>query len=282
MFHSIFTTIPNENIEKIPSDNFGFIIIRYVNSPETSHYWKYNIQQIRKYYSNPTIVIIDDNSSQKIIKDDPYPCDLDNVVVIHSELPGKGELLGFYYLHKLKLFKKAVVIHDSFFFHGKIDFNSIIDPCKFLWDFPGGHYENDSIHGLSYFKKIDSLADLFNKKQLIRGCFGCQAFVTWDFLEKINEEYDFFNILNYIKSRHERCNVERLFGLVCIHALIHCYGYNKTVGDDISILGNINDYPNWGISWQSYYEVFDLFNSSNIFLDQHGNDAVAVKVFSGR
>jgi hypothetical protein len=242
-------------------------------------------------------VVIDDNSSQTIIDDDGYPCNLENIVFIHSEFPGKGELLGCYYLYTLKLFKKAVIIHDSFFFHGKIDFESITDPCKFMWEIPGGHYEYDSVAGLSYFtpfpnynadesamnelkcKNTDSLADLFNKKQLIRGCFGCQAFVTWDFLKKIHEKYNFFNILNYIKIRHERCNAERLFGLVSIHALIYCYGYSENVGEHISILGDVTKYPKWGISWQTYY---DILMSKEPFLDQYGNNALVVKVFSGR
>lgn len=287
MFHSIFSD--SQNIENLPTsknevqksltDDFGFIIVRHVNSTETSHYWKYNIQQIRKFYSNPNIVVIDDNSSQKIMDEDVYPCNLENVVFIQSEFPGKGELLGFYYLHTHKLFKKAVIIHDSFFFHGKIDFDSITDPCKFMWEFPGGHYEYDSVVGLAYFKNTESLAELFDKKQLIRGCFGCQAMVTWDFLEKIQETYNFFNILNYIKSRHERYNAERLFGLVCIHSLIHCYGYSEHVGEQISILGNVNKYPQWGISWQAYY---DSLITNKTFLDENGKEALAIKVFSGR
>jgi hypothetical protein len=42
--------------------SIGFIILRHVNSEESDHYWKSAYESIRKYYSNP-IVIIDDNSS---------------------------------------------------------------------------------------------------------------------------------------------------------------------------------------------------------------------------
>jgi hypothetical protein len=118
-----------------------------------------------------------------------------------------------------------------------------------------------------------------NKKDTIRGCFGSQALVTWDFLKKMDDEYGFFNIINYVKNRHERYNIERLFGLVAIHALIYCYDYPPTVWQDISILGDITQYPRWGMSWETYQSYL---SSGYDFRDQHDSPARMIKVFSGR
>jgi hypothetical protein len=257
-------------------NDFGFIIVRHVNSEITNKYWKHNVRCIRNFYSEPNIVIIDDNSDINFLKEsdeDKY------VTVIQSELPGKGELLGYYYLHSRKLFKKAIVIHDSCFFHRKIEFDSMTEPCKFIWDFPGGHYEYDSLNGIKYFKQEESLVDLFQKKNIIRGCFGCQSMVTLDFLEKIVQEYNFFNLLNYITSRHERFNSERLYGLVCIHALINYYQYPENIGENISILGNVIEQPRWGISWDEYLKIL---SSGEKIVDKNNNGIYLFKVFSGR
>jgi hypothetical protein len=91
----------------------------------------------------------------------------------------------------------------------------------------------------------------------------------------MDKEYNFFNTLNYIKSRSERFNMERLFGLVCIHTMIHGYGYPDTVGEKISMLGDIRNYPRWGMTWKTYL-------SETGFKDQHDQPAYLVKVFTGR
>jgi len=256
---------------------FGFVIVRHVNSAVTNQYWQHNVARIRQFYSDP-IVIIDDNSNPEFL-DSAAETAL-GCTVIPSEFPGKGEILGFYYLYTRRLFERALIFHDSCFFHAKIDFDAFTEPCRFLWDFPGGFHEYDSVEGLNYFTQYDPLADTFhNKKDTIRGCFGSQALVTWDFLKKMDDEYGFFNIINYVKNRHERYNIERLFGLVAIHALIYCYDYPPTVWQDISILGDITQYPRWGMSWETYQSYL---SSGYDFRDQHDSPARMIKVFSGR
>ena len=80
-------------------DDFGFIIIRHVNSELTDNYWITNIKHIRKYYKNK-IVIIDDNSDKTYLNNMDAP--MDNVEVILSEFPKRGELLPYYYLYTKK------------------------------------------------------------------------------------------------------------------------------------------------------------------------------------
>ena len=57
-------TIFNE-IQK--RDNYGFIIVRHVNSEKTNNYWIESYKSIRKYYNNK-IIIVDDNSNYEYVK----------------------------------------------------------------------------------------------------------------------------------------------------------------------------------------------------------------------
>jgi hypothetical protein len=100
-------------------NTFGFIIIRHVNSENTNKYWNHSVKLLRTYYPNKKIVIIDDNSNKNLVKPD---FEYKNVEVIQSEFHGRGELLPYYYYIKNKFFDNAVIIHDSVFFHTRVNF----------------------------------------------------------------------------------------------------------------------------------------------------------------
>jgi len=110
-------------------DDYGFIITRYVNSEKTNKYWNRSIQCIKKFYPDKKIVIIDDNSNQNYVKAD---FDYKNVEIIHSEYPCRGELLPYYYFFKQRFFRNAIILHDSVFFHRKINFNKLNFPVGFI------------------------------------------------------------------------------------------------------------------------------------------------------
>ena len=75
-------------------DTYGFIITRHVNSEITNKYWNHCIKCIRTFYPYRKIVIIDDNSNQDfLISFHNY----ENIEIINSEFPGRGELLPYYY-----------------------------------------------------------------------------------------------------------------------------------------------------------------------------------------
>ena len=109
---------------------FGFIIIRYVNSEETNLYWQECYNCIRKYYTN-NIIIIDDNSNSIYVKND---IELINCNIIQSEFPKRGELLPYYYFHKYHFFEKAIILHDSTFIQNTINIENS-NSIKFLWSF---------------------------------------------------------------------------------------------------------------------------------------------------
>ncbi len=203
------------NIDKNVNDCI-FIILRHVNSHLTNNYWKESYKCIRKFYPDIKIVIIDDNSNKKYLNDDDII--LTNVEIINSEFPARGELLPYYYLYKKQLAKKAIIIHDSIFIQKKIKFEDVKD-VKFLWHH-GHYFDNikDEKKQLLSLNNSDSLRKLYdNKNGWLLSC-GVMSVIEYDFLKQMELKYNFFNLLNVVKTRHDRMCLERIFGLVC-HAL---------------------------------------------------------------
>lgn len=245
----------NQNMIKIFKQNknaCGFIIIRNVIDKETNIYWQECFLNIRKFYDNK-IIIIDDNSNKQYLI-----CNiiLKNCKIINSKYKQRGELLGYYYLHKYKLFDKAVIIHDSVFIKHKIDFfryNNI-----FLWEFSEHMWDEDKLilKNMRKFKNKDLLNFYLEKNW--QGCFGIMSVINLDFLQYLNKKFNFFDILiNNIKNRNDRMALERIFGCLL-------YYENKKN----SILGDIQDYCEWGIT-------YDEYKSANINLP-------VIKIWYGR
>jgi hypothetical protein len=183
----------------------GFIILRHVNSPGTDEYWKTCYDCIRKYYSNP-IVIIDDNSTITYITSH----NMKNTIIINSEYPGRGELLPYYYYLKYKWFDTAVILHDSVFINKHTNFN--IHDYSFLWSF--NRYvalslnSNETLSQIRSLKNHDPVLNLYNSKKF-RGCFGAMMIVEHSLLKKIDDLYDFSSLLPVVKNRTDRMGFER-------------------------------------------------------------------------
>jgi hypothetical protein len=253
-------------------EEFGFIITRHVNSPTTNNYWNHCIRCIRKHYPYNKIVIVDDNSNYEFVKQIDS-VDLSNCVFVQSEYHGRGELLGYYYLYKNKYFQKALIIHDSLFIHHPIDVSNIKD-CKFLfhhethlWD-----KDNDIIPCLHSLESSCDLLQKYHEKHNWYLCFGVLSVITVDFLEKLQQEYKFFNLLTCITDRDKRMGLERIFGFLCTLE-------KPSLKDEPSILGDIMNYYIWLYSYQEY--VYDTQNGRY----QRGGDLAkfeVVKVYTGR
>ena len=172
--------------------SYGFIITRHVNSEKTNKYWNLCIQRIRYFYpSNIKIVVIDDNSNNKFLNADH---NYSNVLVIQSEFKGRGEILPYYYLYKHHFFDNAVIIHDSVFVHGFIDFSKIKMKVIPLWHFNNGpKYENfrGSLRLIRKMKNIQYLSTVLSNKYTNQamslnkdhwmGCFGVQSYINYNF-----------------------------------------------------------------------------------------------------
>ena len=254
--------------------DYGFIISRHVNSIKTNKYWNNSIKLIRTLYPYRKIIIIDDNSKQEFVKSDFV---YKNIEIIQSEFPGRGELLPYYYYLKYKWFENAVILHDSVFIHRKIRFDKINHPVLPLWHF---EYDKENIHNIlricgwlkNNFKIINIMGNNNNINILgmksfdyFSCCFGVQTFINYNFLLHIENKYSICNLINHVKTRIDRCAMERIMGL------LFCLEY-PTLIKYKSLLGNIISNGNWGYSFEQY--VNDIKKQKNV--------KAIIKVWTGR
>jgi hypothetical protein len=253
-------------------DSYGFIITRHVNSEKTNKYWNKCVRCIRSFYPLRKIIIIDDNSNYNFIKAD---LEYKNVEIIQSEFLGRGELLPYYYLFKNYFFENAVIIHDSIFFHKRINFEKLIGIKVLpLWHFTS---DKENVNNTLFISdklknKIEIQQKLvFNNNilglnhQKWYGCFGVQSFINYNFLKYIEKKYNLFNLLNVVKNRKDRCCLERIFGA------IFCTEENNLLKQK-SLLGNILNTVNWKYSFDNYEND----------IKQKKISKAIVKVFTGR
>ena len=248
------------------NDDFGFIILRSVNSKISNEYWLKNILQIRKFYYHK-IYIIDDNSNKKYFT----PANIDHlkdINIIKSDYSKRGEILGYYYLYEKKLFKKAIILHDSVFINKYIDFDKYNSNVNYLWHF--GHHANNynqEIHMINLLNKSKRLKEIYDAKEWL-GCFGGISIIKYDFLKEIQDKFGIFNLIDYIDSRSKRMDFERIFSVLCAEL-------DSNIYKNESIYGNIFDYIKWEYSFNEYKE--DLKNNNEKL-----NKLDLVKTWSGR
>lgn len=212
--------------------NIGFIILRYVNNSETNRYWIENYNNIRKYYPENQIMIIDDNSDNKYLTN----IELYKTIVICSEFPRRGEILPYYYYLKNKLFDTAVIIHDSVFINKYINFN--VEKYKMIWDFYHNYDQIDDEMKMIKIFKDDDLLKFYENKSLWTGCFGAMTVIKYDFLESVNKKYDLTKLFPLITTRYNRCSFERV--LACLL---------QSLEKGETLLGNIFNYSYFGIKY---------------------------------
>jgi hypothetical protein len=250
----------NTNEEMIDR-SYGFIITRHVNSVQTNKYWNLCVKLIRTLYPYKQIVIIDDNSNTEFLK--PHH-NYKNVLIIRSKYKGRGELLPYIYYSVNKWFDKAVIIHDSVFFHKRIAFEQIDIPAIPLWKFDKPHLKthlNNSLRLASALKNSNNIKQVLLSTNNWYGCFGVQCYIKHSFLTHIMNKYNINNLVHYVKCREDRCSLERIFGAI----------YFLELNATQSILGDIFSYK-FGYTYEKY--INDIQNKklvSNI-----------VKVYTGR
>ena len=254
-------------------DSYGFIITRHVNSEKSNKYWNKAIRCIRAFYPLRKIIIIDDNSNQDFIKSD---FEYSNVQIIQSEFPGRGELLPYYYFFKNHFFENAVIIHDSIFFHKRINFEKLIGLKVLpLWHFEADKeninktiiISNKLKNQIEIQKKLsfnDNILGLNHQKWY--GCFGVQSFINYNFLKYIEKKYNIFNLLSIVKNREDRCTLERIFGAIFYTEENHNLTKMK------SLFGNIFNNQIWKYTFDEYEND----------IKQKKISKAIIKVFSGR
>ena len=230
---------------------YGFIILRHVNSEKTNKYWNNAVRCIRRFYPYRKIVIIDDNSDYNLVKSD---YDYKNIQIVQSEFKGRGELLPYYYYLKNKYFNNAIIIHDSVFFHRRINFEKLVGfNVAPLWFFPADK-ENitNTIRISNALKNSQNIQNKLLSDEILMmsnlkwyGCFGVQSFINHKFLVYLEEKYKITNMINSVKTRDDRCCLERIFGCIFFTE------YHK-ISNIKSLLGNIFNYQKFGYSFENY------------------------------
>jgi len=254
-------------------NDFGFIITRHVNSELTNKYWNNCVKCLRRIYPFRKIVIIDDNSNKDLVI--PF-YNYENIEIVESEFPGRGELLPYYYFIKNKYFDNAVIIHDSVFFHTRVNFEKLIGVNVLpLWYF---NSDNERIsNSAEIIDVLNNSTEIRNRLSLHNkvlgmdnfnwfGCFGSQAFINHDFLLYLERKYKLTKLTSVITCRRDRCCLERIFGVIF-------FSEYPFITKKKALLGNIFKYQNFSKYTYENYEN-DIKNNR---LPRH-----IVKVWTGR
>lgn len=219
------------------SNDYTFVILRCVKRPNVSNLWIQCYQSIKKFHPNNKIVIIDNDSNYDLIKN----ITLENTEIIQHNENKSGEILPFYYFLKYKWSKYMIYFQDSMFLNDHLCSEKLnIETFKFFWHFnPGGH-DNRSIINfqLSKLKNSDKIAELFKNKKKWFGSFGLSCTMNLEFLEFIENEHHFTNLVNYTNNRDDRKGLERVLGLLCSY-----YHFEDVY---TSYFGIISICPNFG------------------------------------
>jgi hypothetical protein len=237
-------------------DQYGFIILRHVDSIVTNEYWKRCYHNIRTYFPTNPIMIVDDNSNREFLTEDDV--DFSDVIIVYSKTyKGAAEFLPYYYFHKLQPFPIAVIIHDSVFIHSAIPFSLRDDePIRFVWTIP--HLWDED--ALPFLEEItegmphrDRLLATYKHKDWW-GSFGAMSIIRWSFLNQMNQDHRLFQQISRIKTRDHRSAWERLLGLLA-------YEY-VPYGMQFAQFRNINHYLKMGITYEEYcshkYDIFPI------------------------
>lgn len=233
-------------------DSYGFIITRHVNSEKTNKYWNNCIKLIRTFYPYKKIVIIDDRSNYNYVKAE---FDYKNLEIINSEFPGRGELLPYYYYLKRKFFKNAVIVHDSVFFHKRINFD-LLNGMKVLplWFFYSDKENLVNTRRISARLKNSILINnkVSNEFNVLGmnidkwyGCFGVQSYINLEFLQFIEQKYGITNLIPVVECRADRCCLERIFGTIFFSESPNLFKMK-------SLFGDIMKYQKWGYTYDQY------------------------------
>jgi hypothetical protein len=251
-------------------------MIRHVSSKITDLYWKESYSAIRRFYPLAPIMIVDDSSDRRFLREDIH---LTHCTVIYdTKNKGRAEFLPYYYFHTLKPFSKAVILHDSVFLQAPLmclfsrgGAEQEQTGIQFLWSIP--HYHDDPIQ-----KEIHELIDALpikeredvrsmyeHTKANWKGTFGVMSVVDWQWLDEVEQRYHLFeNWFPVLKNREYRCALERVFGLVAYHH--QPSRVKEPIFDSIQ-----HYYVRWGTTFMEYLSKYEDYGAYPI-----------IKVWSGR
>lgn len=226
-------------------DKVGFIILRHVTNETTNKYWMLCYDNIRTYYPENLIIIIDDNSKSEYIT--AIYKELYKTTIIKSEYRGRGELLPYYYYLHNKLFDTAVILHDSVFINKYVDFT--VEKYKIIWHFEHNWDQvEDEKKMINVFNDAE-LLEFYEDKNLWKGCFGGMSVITHEYLTFINSKYEIKKLLDRVLTRFNRMSFERVVAVLL---------QKNVKNESHSMFGNIKSYIKDGTTFNEKEKYSDL------------------------
>jgi len=221
----------------------SFFIYRQVKEKGDNYCWIECVNQIRRFYKNEPIFIIDDydrNDDVCLRFDVNMNINIHIIKVLEADnhLKGRGELLCFYYYLKLKPSKKAIFLQDNLFILKKFDDDMIKNnDIKLIFGFIDNEEFNKSLVNnlILDLNEGDKILEYKYKFNWV-GCYGSCCMISLDYLKYLQDKYNLLILLNEIKSKIMREVFERIFGLLIT--------YDKNGFSNISFYGfkGINSY----------------------------------------
>jgi hypothetical protein len=128
----------------------------------------------------------------------------------------------------------------------------------------------DEINMINKLKNPGEFVAYFHQLDICRtGCFGLQSLISYSFLNKIQETFDFMLLMDYITSRNDRMLLERVFSGIC------CF-IDTSFQENPSFYGNIPD---------DYIQRYEQTSYSYFIENQEKiseQQRPFIKIFSGR
>ncbi len=229
-------SLSKEDVKKTQKESsYVFVILRHIGNENHKHLWFRCYTSVRTHHPDTAIVIIDDNSKLKDLRDEK----LVNTTILTSEFPGRGEILPYYYFARKKWANIMIFLHDSMFLRRSFTSQELNQEVAFLWHFDQHTWDdNAEIEKLlTLLTDSSGLIEFQRKKPQWNGCFGVTTIIRLQCLEALEAKYDFTQkLIPRITSREMRMNLERVFAILVFKEakvkLAHC-----------SLLGSIHSYP---------------------------------------
>lgn len=216
----------------------GFIFPRHVKTISQNNIWWTCVRQIRKYYPDIEIVIIDDHSDRTNLMNPPEGLDA-RITVIYSDYPKNcGELLPYLYFYERKFFNKACILNDSMFLQQRINFDAVAT-VQFLWHFKRSEILNEpSLFGLTtHLKHGQKVWRILNNADLCPfGMFASASVMTWSVVKQLQEDFDLQSLSRWVTTRRHRMAMERILAALCF------ISYPDLV-KQLSLVGDIHTMP---------------------------------------
>lgn len=249
-------------------NNYVIYITRHMCNEVTSKYWIQNYENIRKFYKNIKVIIIDDNSKDEYLKNDKDY----NIEIINTEHHGRGEILPYYYFSNSNGKKYALIIHDSIIMEKEI--HNFIEEKEYisLWNFFPRTERKKNVEYFDYLFKnelenINEYIELFNTNEW-RGVFGGMSIISNTLVCRLKDKYNIFEIcMRKIDKRKGRKVFERMLGL-----FLHKEGINTYE----CLLGNIQHWCKF------HYNVWWDISIDKYLSSDKKNNCILSKIWSGR